>query len=230
MANRKLLECRVENAVVPLEELHNQYTQEKQEKLSLVVKYLKGYLAYIRYGRMAKLKAGQKYFDALRAKYIVQSPCPIIFSRKSKKKNYVFKKQKEEERLKREKEEQERKERERIENEYLRLANERKSTRFVWNNKYIGGERRSGYAAGTLMAAFNKSKGTLLEVLFFNIEGKEIINISVHPRSKFFWIEFLGQSKRGSDAINSTAALRNSRQKRQSFLIGSIGVVIELKF
>ena len=40
----------------------------RKDSVYLISKYIQGYLAFMRYGRMSRMNATNKYFDKLRAK------------------------------------------------------------------------------------------------------------------------------------------------------------------
>lgn len=47
-----------------------QIEEKKEEKIELIKRYMRGYLDFIRYGRLAKIQAGAKYFEQLRERMI----------------------------------------------------------------------------------------------------------------------------------------------------------------
>jgi heat shock protein HspQ len=104
---------------------------------------MKGYLDYIRYGRMAKYRAGEKFFENMKQKVI-----------KSKLKYWTFVLVEEEEQKEKELKEQELK---LIQDEEDRKVRERKLQVDAQRLKRQrqSGERRHGYDASSFNAAFH---------------------------------------------------------------------------
>ena len=49
----------------------------RRDSIELIAKYMRGYLDFVRYGRMNRVRATNKYFDNLRAKIEFQAALKI---------------------------------------------------------------------------------------------------------------------------------------------------------
>ncbi|CAI2385747.1 unnamed protein product [Moneuplotes crassus] len=189
VASKRIKEGRASNAVAALTNLHSKFFLDKEKKVALIQRYMRGYLDYTRYGRIAKLRATEKFFDKLKIK--------------------VEEMKKEETRIQKEKEEEENRRKEELERLLRQETIESNVQKMKDSRKF--GERRQGAEECTLIAAFKKGKGR---------DRNDIINITTNSRRKSHAKEW----NDSTSGISAAKMMRNSRHKRQSFLVGSIGV------
>jgi hypothetical protein len=44
--------------------------EQKEEKIELIKRYMRGYIDFMHYGRLAKIQAGARYFEQLRQRMV----------------------------------------------------------------------------------------------------------------------------------------------------------------